>query len=317
MPPCKVAFRILQKYYIYSYFYKGFNFLYVYAMTERKKYEALIRWLALDEMAQAPDNTDGWIDKKMKEIYPELNTPSGDWGLHRLIDRAFTEGYLSYQDREENGRTLRWYSATSKAVLYAGELVKRENLFSAAEREYSGLDADEIMDMVLCWFALDPDNYKGGLIIPRINVAASTVGENIVEFYFKQLNNVDFLINLDLILDQLAIDGYVYKNTRDSWQPMYSITYQGKKFWKKGGYKANAEIDRKKMRTQIVKDWLLIVGTWAAGIGAIGLCAVEVIKHWKWVISIELATFSFVFLFGVISGLIIYQIIRQLLGKKE
>lgn len=267
-------------------------------MTENNKYEALIKWLATDNMAQAPDNTDAWIDKYMKERYPELNTPSGDWGLHRLLDRAFTAGYIHYQDRKDGDKIHRWYSASSKGVMYADELIKRENLFKGAMSENSRLSADTILDMVLYWFALNPKDYKGGLIVARTKVPAEAVGSNIVEFYFKELNNIDFVIDLDFILDQLAIDGYLYKHNDEGWRPTYSITFKGKKFMQHGGYAKAYEKEARQKKTQTLKDFLLIGGAWVASIAGTGLLYFEYVKlnhhnpyglsFWKIVVSLSI-----------------------------
>lgn len=68
-------------------------------------------------------------------------------------------------------------------------------------------------------------------------------------------------------------------------------------------------------------DLLLIRGSWAAAIGAIGLFLMEI---WKVCMAapnypkaIEISTFFFVFFFGIGAGMIIYQIIRHLLEKME
>lgn len=287
-------------------------------MTEYQKYEALIKWLAFDAFAQAPDNTDVWIDRHMKKMYPELNTPSGDWGLHRLLDRGFTEGYISYQDRDrEGGGISRWYTVTSKGKDFAQALVDRQKLFNKVIDKYENIDADVIMDMVLYWFALDPKDYKGGMVIPRIRVPAETVGTNIVDYYFKQLNNVDFLINLDLILDQLAIDCFLFKHTDTGWRPTYSITYRGKRFSRDGGYAALNEKEKGRKRTQRLKESLLISGTWFAGVTGVLLVTNELLKNFHWTGTINFWMTFAVFSFGICAGLIIYQIVLGLLKEKE
>jgi len=285
-------------------------------MTEYQKYEALIKWLAFDPFAQAPSNTDAWISQKMKEIYPELNTPSGDWGLHRLLDRGFTEGYFSYQDRDVEGRQQRWYSATSGGKEFAQSLIDRQKLFNNVLDSYSHIDADAVMDMVLYWFALDPKDYKGGMVIQRTNVSAETVAANIIDYYFVQLNNVDFLINLDLILDQLAIDGYLYKHADFNGRPKYSITYRGKKFSRNGGYANLNDVQNRQRKTAIIKESLLISGTWFAGVTGVLLVVNELLKNFHWTGTINFWMTFCVFCFGVGAGLIVYQIVVGLLKQK-
>jgi hypothetical protein len=284
-------------------------------MNEYQKYESLIKWLAFDPFAQAPNNTDVYIDKYMKQKYAELNTPSGDWGLHRLLDRAFIEGYISYQDREIDNKQIKWYGITSKGKDFAQASIERENLFKNAFKEYEYIDSDIIMDMVLYWFAIEPKDYKGGIIVPRIKVPAETVCKNITDYYFKQLNNIDFIINIDLILDQLSIDGYLHKHIDTGWRPTYSITYNGKKFSKKGGYEGVDRKEKSQKKTQVMKESLLISGTWFAGIAGIFLVVNELLKNFHWAGTITFWMTTFVFGSGVISGIIIYLLIIHLSEK--
>jgi hypothetical protein len=116
------------------------------------------------------------------------------------------------------------------------------------------------------------------MIVPRTKVPAVVVGSNIVEFYFKQLNNIDFVIDLDSILDQLVIDGYLFKHTDETWRPTYSITFKGKKFWQHGGYAKAYEKEIRQKKTQNLKDILLIGGAWTASVAGAGLLFFEYVK---------------------------------------
>lgn len=281
-------------------------------MTNNGKYEALIKWLAHSAFAQAPNNTDGYIDKKMKGIYPQLNTPSGDWGLHKLLDRAFTEGYISYQEREG----IKWYEITDKGQQYADFIVGCDNFIKKMSDDYSAYSPIKLLDTVLYWFALEPHQYKGGMIIPRIKVPSHVVGDNLIEFYFSDLNSPDFVLEIDLLLDQLAIDGYLYKHTEEKWRPTYSITFKGKVFYNNGGYKSKDEREKRQNRIQKVRDSLLISGTWFAGAAGLLLVVNEVLKNFHWAGTITFWTTVFVFGSGVFSGLIIYLLVMHIAEEK-
>ena len=49
-----------------------------------------------------------------------------------------------------------------------------------------------------------------------------------------------------------------------------------------GGYATFAEMEIQRMRIQNLKDCWMIVGTWFAGLGAVGVVIVEILKHFCW-----------------------------------
>jgi hypothetical protein len=93
------------------------------------------------------------------------------------------------------------------------------------------------------------------------------------------------------ILMKLEKDGYVLskKNINNinevedylkvSIDKIYVASFEGKFLLQiQKGYVGLNRITRRKNRNQILKDWLLIVGTWMAGIGALALVGWEIYK---------------------------------------
>lgn len=98
----------------------------------------------------------------------------------------------------------------------------------------------------------------------------------------------------------------------------YRITVKGILFKEEnGGYKINAEREKMKMKTQSLKDRLLLIGSWMAGFGALALVLLEVAKKYDFLISVEVATCSFIFLCGIIAGIIIYMLLVDGLNRGQ
>jgi len=145
---------------------------------------------------------------------------------------------------------------------------------------------DEIyfLDRVLEWFSMYPEEFKGGEIIARVGVTPTMCLSNIVEHYWPEFNNTHASHDIQLIFDKLHKDGYLDKYSHFvTGDPIYSINFNGKFFSRKeGGYAAKAKTEKRRKRIQNLKDWLLIAGSYLAGIGTVLLFAVELLKHFVW-----------------------------------
>jgi len=145
---------------------------------------------------------------------------------------------------------------------------------------------DEIyfLDRVLEWFAMYPEEFKGGETIARVGVTPTKCISNIAEHYWSEFNNPYALHDLRLIFDKLHKDGYLDKAYHSiTGDEQFSINFKGKFFSRKeGGYAANAEMEKRRKEIQNLKDWLLIVGSYLAGIGTVLLFVIELLKHFVW-----------------------------------
>lgn len=96
-----------------------------------------------------------------------------------------------------------------------------------------------------------------------------------------------------LILDKLHSDGYVHQTEHEnSPEPVgfgrvkivtdkfYSINFKGKIFVQSGGYSISLKTGNRKNQIQNLKDWLMIFGTWLAGLGAFAYIVWEIYKHY-------------------------------------
>jgi len=62
----------------------------------------------------------------------------------------------------------------------------------------------------------------------------------------------------------------------------YAITLEGKRFIIDGGFSEQTKKMKKEAQNEIARTRWLTVGTWLAGIGAIGLVLLEIYKHYYW-----------------------------------
>lgn len=78
---------------------------------------------------------------------------------------------------------------------------------------------------------------------------------------------------LDLIIDKLQEDGYVNQN-----EMFVFKKYNAEFFLQNNGYAGIIETVKRQKRNQSRKDWLLIVGSFLAGIGTLLLFGMEIYK---------------------------------------
>ncbi len=131
-----------------------------------------------------------------------------------------------------------------------------------------------MLDKVLEWFSMEPDEMGlGEQATPRVDVLEKDASR-LIAAKFIELNSSEFLLWKNLIYQKLIKDKYLF----DEGGTKYSITFDGKIFCKQGGYANAAEMERQKMKSQNRKDWLMILGTWLAGLGAFFLVGWEIYK---------------------------------------
>lgn len=80
------------------------------------------------------------------------------------------------------------------------------------------------------------------------------------------------------ILNRLSKDGYLEKSIGSNGANEYELTFDGQVFQQEGGYTKFFNDAKSENRIKKMKDWLLILGTWLTGIGALALVAWEIIK---------------------------------------
>lgn len=121
-----------------------------------------------------------------------------------------------------------------------------------------------------------------------------------------------------IINEKLVRDKYLSVKITDRasfHKESYCITIDGLLFNKTNGYSGHLKRETLKTQNQIRKDWLLIVGSWMAAIGAIGICLIEILKKWKWVVTIEALTFWILLGIGICVGIAISLLIQEVWTK--
>jgi len=122
-------------------------------------------------------------------------------------------------------------------------------------------------------------------------------------------------------LEHLHEQGFIKINVNGEYR--YKTTFNGELFHQNGGYQGqldrqNAESNRVVAveKRQRVNERLMIYLTATLAFSSIAGLLVEMLKHWHWILSIELWTFFFVLLSGIIAGLIISLIIQHLRKRR-
>jgi hypothetical protein len=110
-------------------------------------------------------------------------------------------------------------------------------------------------------------------IIETKYISKDEIMQKVIEKY-PALNSVEFKINLPLILEQLVKTEYALTNLRGE----YFIAFAGKVFCINGGYSAISEREKRQTKTQNLKDFLLIGGSWIASVAGCGLLYFEYVK---------------------------------------
>lgn len=88
---------------------------------------------------------------------------------------------------------------------------------------------------------------------------------------------VEWRVELLRILEKLISDGYLSRDDSAN----YRVTFNGEFCYYKGGYEKSIKNETTKKIIQDIKDILLIVGSFTAGIGALLLFFWEIYKHYK------------------------------------
>ena len=106
-----------------------------------------------------------------------------------------------------------------------------------------------------------------------------------------------------IVIKKLCKDGYADFIVDEV--EKYYITFEGVKFIHNGGYVTAYKKETQKTRNQNLKDWLIILGSWMAGIGTILLFLVEFLKRLGWVLSINVLTVCFLLGSGTLLGILV------------
>jgi hypothetical protein len=105
-------------------------------------------------------------------------------------------------------------------------------------------DPNEMIDLVLKWFAMDTREIVSKRpAVTREFVSFDDAAKSGIDF-FPQLNNTEYLMHYRPIFEKLVKDGYIKKE-----YDLYSITFEGKMFSKAGGY-------AEQLRKYEYKKWL-------------------------------------------------------------
>lgn len=121
---------------------------------------------------------------------------------------------------------------------------------------------------------------------------------------------------LELIINFLIHGGYVDVRS-DGINASYRLTFNGRVLANNGGFRVKSVNDAKALEAKIYRDYLMIFGTFLAGIGGISVALIEILKKFGFLLSIEFFSFAFVFLFGLIAGIIIYMLISEGLSRRK
>ncbi|MEO6836807.1 MAG: hypothetical protein ABI185_00360 [Ginsengibacter sp.] len=98
-------------------------------------------------------------------------------------------------------------------------------------------------------------------------------------FSDENLNVEDFKAIINKLERDHYLDSSFYQNNPINLK-LYRISFEGILLVKNNGYQSIFNIQANQKKTQNRKDWLMIAGTWIAGIGALVLTAWEIYKHY-------------------------------------
>jgi hypothetical protein len=129
----------------------------------------------------------------------------------------------------------------------------------------------EQLDLVLKWFAMNPDEYLDIKTESRQNLIEPIIGTGMLK-HFPFLKAEKFLIqNLPMLLEKLYKDRYLdsYKDRITEYGaviPFYSANFDGRVFYQLGGYKKQKQIADANLRRTRIQNIILVLG---AGIAAL------------------------------------------------
>jgi hypothetical protein len=126
------------------------------------------------------------------------------------------------------------------------------------------------------------------------------------------------------ILGEMIDDKYIriYPNMEDG-KPLlqhlrhYCITLKGESLKQEGGYTMKIHDENARKSNQLQREKWLLYGTWFAGVWAMALVVIEIVKRWKLIYSIAPLRAFFLISAGVCIGLISPLLWRQIQKKKR
>ncbi len=137
-----------------------------------------------------------------------------------------------------------------------------------------------------------------------------------MDFYPQGYNNgfpeLDTSIVLSEVFKKLAKDGYLDIRSEGH----YTTNIEGRYFIVSGGYVQKTIDDNVGRRNQIRNNNLLIIGSWMAGLGALALVLIEIVKKLGWILSINLMTAWFLYSLGICTGLLALLIADKVLQQR-
>ena len=146
---------------------------------------------------------------------------------------------------------------------------------------------------------------------------------------FVNLMNVEISSrDMHIVINQLKKDGYVdaivytKQQTQKDGIPLladtelYFVTFSGAKLLHEGGYTTFYEKEVRQKKIQNLKDWLIIFGSWMAGIGTVFLFLVEIIKFfvlkgYRWFFSMQMLQLWILLALGIVLGIAVTVLLSQ------
>ena len=174
----------------------------------------------------------------------------------------------------------------------------------------------DVLDVVLKYIGKSSGHSPSDLqiIIPQLY---PTLGRRDVRVIIDKLykdGNIDFVTpNKGGVLDSKGI------NT-ENWvkdYPYYYITFEGIMLLQEDGYTTAYTQSKYQKRYEKARDFFLICGSCMAGIGTLLLFFAEVVRHFHWIASIEMATFLLVLLAATLIAAALLLLIQSLMKSKE
>lgn len=158
---------------------------------------------------------------------------------------------------------------------------------------------DDILDALLLKYEKDPFPIPREIIIAQKQI---------------QLSHRD----THVVLKKLCKDGYA-DTIPDipGFGVKYYITFEGAKFLHDGGYVTARENVRRQSQIERMKNNLLILGSWMAGVGTLLLFCMEAVKYWKLIGLIDIWTAFFLLLCCNIGILLVWLLIRQIKSSRN
>ena len=183
----------------------------------------------------------------------------------------------------------------------------------------------EQLDIILNWFALDENANQS------FEDTEAFIRIVIYEPEFRKKYGIKYVEPLRKCFKKLLEDGYIepIKINLDTWykvgdvdmynredEDRFQITFKGMVFSEKNGYRGDLldkTLAERRVQISHALTWILAVSAFVAALYYI----TEMANSGHAVLSIELMTFLFVLVFGVIAGIILILLITEVLKSRK